>query len=126
MSTIILTIVCAFLGSSALFGFITFMIKRSDDKKGELKEIKESVQTTNDRLDDLDGKLLKAERDSVRTQLLILMAYYKDDVNEIMKCAEHYFKTLVGDWYLTSLFKLYLKEKDIPEPEWLMQSEEDQ
>lgn len=124
MSTIIVTIVCAFLGSSALFGFITFMIKRNDDKKGELKEIKECLQTTNDRLDDFDDKLLKAEKDSVRTQLLILMAYYRDDVNEIMKCAEHYFRELDGDWYLTSLFKIYLSDMDMPEPEWLKQVED--
>lgn len=46
-----LQILLAFLGSSAVFTFITFLINRHDSKKANLNEIKKSINTLNDKFD---------------------------------------------------------------------------
>ena len=96
-------IILACLGSSGLFAFLTFLIQRKDNK--------------------LDKRLDKMERDSVRTQILILMNHYPDNVQEIMKISQYYFETLNGDWYMTSLFNQWLEKNQIAEPEWFTKGE---
>lgn len=146
MSPIIITIICAFLGSAGLFSFITFLVQRHDNKKdiiGEMREeherdIKklheervaadetlrlerdELIKETHEILSEIREQTLRNERDNVRMQLLLLMADYPDDVSELMHCAEHYFKELEGNWYATPLFVKYLREKGIAAPEWLL------
>lgn len=94
------TILVAILGSNALFAFLQFMIGRNDTKKN------------------IKGKLVILEKDVLRTQLLLLILLKGEEQQEILTIAEHYFKDLHGDWYMTSIFNKWLKEKDIAEPEW--------
>ena len=94
------TILVAILGSNALFAFLQFMIGRHDTKKN------------------IKGKLVILEKDVLRTQLLLLILLKGEEQQEILTIAEHYFKDLHGDWYMTSIFNKWLKEKDIAEPEW--------
>lgn len=94
------TIVLAVIGSNALFAFLQFMIGRHDTKKN------------------IKGKLTVLERDVLRTQLLLLILLKSEEKQEILTIAEHYFKDLHGDWYMTSIFNKWLKEKTLAEPEW--------
>lgn len=97
-------VVLAVLGSSALFTFIQFLISRHDAKHGELKK--------------LEKKIDKSERDSCRTQLLVLMSQYPDQTEEILLVAQHYFIDLGANWYMTSIFKSFCKKQGIELPEW--------
>lgn len=90
--------------TGGLIGLIQFLITRHDKKKDDKEEIKK--------------KLDKNERDNIRLQLLFLITHFPDGVQEIMKCAEHYFRVLKGDWYMTSIFNKYLVSNDIAKPEW--------
>ena len=101
---IVIAIVCAVLGSSGLFSLIQFLFSRQDKKRNDIKEIK-------------DG-LVVAEKDSCRTQMLVLMKLYPSETTEIMKIAKHYFVELEGDWYLTSIFHSWLKEQNLDDPTW--------
>ena len=94
------TIVLAVLGSNALFAFLQFVISRYDTKMN------------------IKGKLNLLEKDVLRTQLLLLILLKGEEQQEILTIAEHYFKDLHGNWYMTSIFNKYLKEKDLAEPEW--------
>ena len=58
----------------------------------------------NDKLDKIIEKVDTAEKDAVRSQLLILMSDYQGNESEILKVAQHYFQDLNGDWYMTGLF----------------------
>lgn len=98
------SIVCIALGSSALFGFIQFLITRRDKKKDDSKVVIE--------------KLNKLEKDICRTQLLELITDYGDNVSEIMKIARHYFEDLNGNWYLSSLFEEWLQKHKMSIPNW--------
>lgn len=97
-------IILAVIGSEALWGFLKFLITRKDRKEDKLVKIEE--------------KLDRLERDSCRTQILMLMSDYPSNIEEIMKISEHYFKDLSGDWYLTSLFKKWLSAKHLGKPDW--------
>ena len=93
------------LGSTGCFAFVQFLIQRHDTRKGQLAKI----------LKQLD----KNERDSIRTQMLLLMSDYPQDRAELFRLAEHYFKDLKGNWYMTTLFKSYLKANKMETPEWV-------
>ena len=95
-----MTITLAVLGSNALFAFIQFLISRHDTKKN------------------IKGKLNTLEKDGLRTQLLLLILMKPEEQTEILRLAEHYFKVLKGNWYMTSIFKNWLKENNVGEPDW--------
>ena len=98
MSSTIVTIIGAVLASNALFGFIQFIITRRDNG--------------------IKKAMIRLERDVLRTQLLVMVVLKPDESQEILTLAEHYFKDLKGDWYMTSIFYKWLLESDIAEPEW--------
>lgn len=97
-------VIVAALSSTALFGFIQFLIARHDKKKGTLAK--------------LEAGMTEARKDSLRTQLLLLIADYPEDKSEIMRLAEHYFKDLKGNFYLSSIFTEWLKKYNITVPGW--------
>lgn len=102
---IILDIVSIAFGGSSLVTLIIFLINRHDMKKSEIEKI--------------NKQLLKLEKDSIRTQLLILMENYTDaDEQELLTCAEHYFIVLKGNWYMTAKFNRFLQKNNIAVPEW--------
>ena len=100
MSDTTSTIVLAVIGSNALFAFLQFLIGRHDTKKN------------------IKGKLIVLEKDVLRTQLLLLILLKGEEKQEILTIAEHYFRDLHGDWYMTSIFNKWLKEKTLAEPDW--------
>ena len=102
---ILITLIVAVLSSTSLVSLITFLIARRDDRKNRIEKIYKQLE--------------KLEKDSVRTQLLMLMTAYSDDKNELMRVAEHYFHDLDGNWYMTTLFLKYIEEKGIARPGWL-------
>ena len=103
MDNIVAIIIAAF-GSAGLFGFIQFLIKRRDERKYNLGKI----------IKDLDS----IRRDGVRTQLLLLMADYPSNQEEILRLGELYFNQLNGNFYMASLFARWLKDNEIEIPGW--------
>jgi len=104
-----MNILLGILGGGNLILFIKFLIERHDRKKDK-EEAKEK--------ENVNSKLLVLEKDGLRTQLLLLILIRPDEQTEILRIAEHYFKVLKGDWYMTSIFNNWLKLNKIAEPEW--------
>lgn len=104
-------IIMTALTSGAVLGFVQYLIQRHDARKGTAKQIL-------DKLAEHDRKFDKSERDSLRTQLLVLMTDYPDEQHEIFTVAQHYFTDLHGNWYMTTLFRAYLKEHGLESPVW--------
>ena len=102
------TIILAVLGSTALSSLIQFLIKRYDDKKNANFNVKE--------------KLTNLEKDTLRTQMLLLILMKPEEKKEILTIGEHYFskppKGLDGNWYMTSIFNKWLEETGTAEPDW--------
>ena len=93
------------LGGGNLILFIKFLIERHDRKQEQKSE-------------KIQEKLTILEKDGLRTQLLVLILWKPKETTEILRIAEHYFKVLHGNWYMTSIFNNWLKDHDIAEPEW--------
>ena len=106
MTENILTIV--FGGGNVLL-ILKFLIERYD-RKVEKKEANEQEA--------IKSTLKKLEKDVLRTQLLLLILLRPEEMQEILTIAEHYFKDLQGNWYLTSIFNKWLTEYKIAEPDW--------
>jgi len=118
----LVTIICALIGSNALFTFITFMITRRDKKRDALKAIDDRLknveETMNCRFESIEKRQKIAEIDQCRTQLLTLMSDYSKDKSEILRLAEHYFVHLKGNWYMTDIFMSWMNSHDVKVPDW--------
>lgn len=83
-----------------------------DDEKDKRIEALEALAKSQQK------SLDRAERDNCRIQMLIMMMHYQQETEQIMKLAEHYFRDLAGDWYMTGLFNKWLVDNKIGKPEW--------
>lgn len=95
-----LQIIIAIISSTTVAALVQFFVTRHDNKKN------------------ITWQLKKLERDVLRTQMLFLILMRPGEVQEILTIAEHYFKDLHGDWYMTSIFNKWVEEQGIAEPEW--------
>ena len=102
-------ILIAVLGGGNLILFIKFLIERHDKKIEKEEEGKK---------EDIKKTLTKLEKDGLRTQLLLLILIKPGEQTEILRIAEHYFKVLKGNWYMTSIFNNWLKAENVASPEW--------
>lgn len=100
MNEMTTTIIVAVLASNGFFALLQFLIGRHDSKRN------------------IKGKLDRLEKDGLRTQLLLLLLMMPDEKKEILTIAEHYFKDLKGNWYMTSLFDKWLGKTKQGKPEW--------
>lgn len=98
------TILVSCLGTGGIIGFIEFLIQRHDSRNGLLRKIVEEQK--------------KQEKDSIRTQLLLMMSDYPHEHQEILMLGHRYFHDLHSNWYLTTLFENYLRSEGIPIPHW--------
>lgn len=104
-------VVISVLGSGAFATLVTAVINAINNRKSKLKAIEGQLKS-------IDEKLVKSEKDALRTQLLILLSDYPEETQEIMTIAQHYFGDLKGDWYATSLFNKWITDNEIAEPSW--------
>lgn len=112
------TIIVAILGSGALSALISGIFNMINNSKSRRREVSDQLAIMNARLDKIEKNQATSEKDELRTQLLMMLADYPDEVSEIMKLAEHYFADLDGNWYLSSLFEKWLQANSIVTPKW--------
>ena len=101
--TILIAVISAFT-SGGVLSFAQFLISRHDDKEG------------------IKSTLKKLEKDGLRTQLLLMILLRPEEKKEILTLGERYFskppKGLDGNWYMTDMFKKWLKQGSHSNPEW--------
>lgn len=116
------TIICAVLGCTAFWQLIDHIIEARRKKKFDIdravQDIQKDIAVIHDNQEQMKHSLAKTEKDSVRTQLLVLMSDYPDNVTEIMGVAQHYFDDIGGNWYMTSMFNRWLEKEQIGKPDW--------
>ena len=109
-------LVLGIIGALCGNGLIQYLLTRKDQLKKD--SIESKLQPIESKLDKLLVETRKTEKDNLRTQLLVMMNMMPNNQEEIMTCAERYFKQLEGDWFYSSLFAKYLKENNIEPPIW--------
>lgn len=106
------TIVIAIIGSGALSTIISAIITALANRKNRLKKIE-------DKLTKIEENQRTAEKDTLRTQLLLMIADYPNERSEILKLAQHYFKDLDGNWTATAIFNRWITEHcEGVSPDW--------
>lgn len=91
---------------------------KSDKKEDKNDEREKRIEALESLIKLQQASLERAERDNCRIQMLIMMMHYQNEIEKIMKLAEHYFADLHGDWYMTGLFNNWMIENNIGKPEW--------
>ena len=66
-----------------------------------------------DRMTVMETSMAEIRRDTVRTQLLLLINDYPDNKHRILTVAKAYFHDLEGDWYVSGLFAEWAAEHDV-------------
>ena len=105
------TIVIAIIGSGALSTLISSVFTAFANRKSRLAKIE-------GKLDEIEKNQKTAEKDSMRSQLLMMIADYPEENTEILKLAEHYFSDLHGNWTATAIFNKWLERCKVAKPEW--------
>lgn len=111
-------IAIAILGSSALTALVTGIFGLINNSMAAERDAKQKKIERTEGLETLTRKLNKLEKDSVRTQLLLLMSDYSGNQQEILEVAQHYFADCKGNWYMTSMFSRWLTDNNVGQPEW--------
>lgn len=104
-------VIISVLGSGAFATLVTALINAFSGRKTKLKQMGEQ-------LNKIEEQLVTAEKDALRTQLLIMISDYPSETQEILTIAQHYFGDLKGDWYATSLFNKWIRDWGVAEPTW--------
>lgn len=105
------TIVIAIIGSGALSTLISAVVQAIANRKSRLTKIEQ-------KLDEIENNQRAAEKDVLRTQLILMIADYPDEKTDILRLAEYYFSKLEGNWVAGAIFSKWLIQHDIPRPEW--------
>lgn len=115
-------IILAAIGSTGLWQFLRFLVLNHKKKKFDMdqavQDMQKELSILHGNQEEMKESLAKNERDSVRTQLMLLMSDYPDNTSEIMAVAQHYFDDIGGNWYMTSMFNQWLESRDIGKPDW--------
>lgn len=104
-------IILAVIGCGVLNVIATAVINAIANRKSRLKNVE-------DKLDQIDHRLDKTEKDALRTQLLLMISDYPTNTEGIMQLGERYFGGLHGNWYATSIFNQWLEQTGTAKPEW--------
>lgn len=111
-------LVFAILGGSGLILLIVGLMMDRNAKRqiahdklqdAEVDEVKKS-------LEEIKASLLHIRKDSVRIQFNQMLWHDRDNVETGLKLAYTYFVELKGDWYMTSKFLEWAKEKGVEVP----------
>lgn len=117
-----ITIIVAICGCTAFWQLIDHILearrKAKFDVDQAVQDIQKDLVVLRDNQEQMKHSLSKTEKDSVRTQLLVLMSDYPDNVTEIMGVAQHYFDDIGGNWYMTTMFNRWLESRQIGKPDW--------
>ena len=106
------TLFIAIISSDVLATVVLAIITAVGNRKNRLKTIEE-------KLDVIEKNQQTAEKDALRTQLIMMIADYPEEKTDILKLGQHYFKDLDGNWTATALFNRWLETHcDGVKPEW--------
>ena len=100
------TLIAAAITGGGLYGFLQFLIKRKDDKNGQLYNIQKDIGRLVERADESD-------LNDSRIQLMMLIWHNPKDHRAILKEAEHYFCDLGGNSWIIHKFEEWAEAQNV-------------
>lgn len=114
-----------YIGGAAVTGLVTIIVlllnrlfAKRDRREDGQNEIENRLSKLESSYTTLQQAVNRVMGDTCRIQMLLMLTNYPKEVNQIMKIAEHYFRVMGGDWYMTGLFNCWLEEQNVGHPEW--------
>lgn len=112
------TIVIAILSSGVLSALITGLFQIWQTKKSKKDGLESKVCDIAQKQTEITDRLKTAEKDALRTQLMVLIKDFPDERTDIIRLAETYFDKLGGNWILTDIFARWCDDNDVQLPSW--------
>lgn len=75
--------------------------------------INQVMDTVDERVSAVEHTVEEIHRDTVRTQLLLLIHNTPEDHESIINVAWQYFRGLDGDWYMTTIFQDWANSQEL-------------
>ena len=105
------TIIIAIISSGALSALVSGIFGLVQSRKSRQKEIEEDLKAVKEKLD-------IAEKDALRTQLMVMIKDYPDEKTDILRLGEHYFVKLKGNWVMSNIFREWCDATGTNIPGW--------
>lgn len=122
MDNIIVTLVVAVLSSGALSALINGFFQSRRDKQSKATGLESKVDALTKKQTEINDRLILAEKDALRTQLMVLIKDYPDEKTDILRLGETYFSKLGGNWILTDIFAKWCKDSGTQLPPWFKEN----
>ena len=105
------TIIIAIISSGALSALVSGIFGLIQARKNRQKEIEEELKEVKEKLD-------IAEKDALRTQLMVMIKDFPNEKTDILRLAEYYFSNLDGNWVMSNIFREWCKASETMLPTW--------
>lgn len=112
------TIIIAIISSGALSALITGLFQYLQTKRSKKDGLESKVDALAKSQNQINDRLILAEKDALRTQLMVLIKDFPDERTDILRLGQTYFDTLGGNWILTDIFARWCAENDVQIPSW--------
>ena len=112
------TIIIAILSSGALSALITGLFQYIQTKKSKKDGLESKVGEIAKQQNEIVERLNTAEKDALRTQLMVLIKDFPDERTDILRLGETYFNKLGGNWILTDIFARWCDANGVQIPSW--------
>lgn len=122
MDNSIVTIIVAILSSGALSALINAIAQGRRDKQSKATGLESKVDALAKKQTEINDRLILAEKDALRTQLMVLIKDYPDAKTDILRLGETYFSKLGGNWILTDIFAKWCEESGTQLPPWFKEN----
>lgn len=109
-------IIIAVIGCGVLNVIVTAIIGAINNRKGRLTALEK-------KMDKVCEETRKAEKDALRTQLLLMISDFPTNTEGILTLGQRYFGELHGNWFATSIFNTWLEQSGTARPEWFKKEE---
>lgn len=115
------TIIVAIISSGLLSVIITEVFGIVKAKRSKKSGVEAKLSALADEQKEIRDLVKQQEKDSLRTELKLMISDFPEEETDILRLAEHYFVKLDGNWTMSNIFTRWCKDRNIELPPWVKQ-----
>lgn len=109
-------IAIAIISSGLLSVIITEVFGLIKAKKSKKDGVEAKLAVLAEEQKQIRAAINQQEKDSLRTELKLMIADFPDETSDILRLAEYYFTTLDGNWTMSNIFTRWCRDRNIVPP----------
>lgn len=114
-------IIIAIISSGLLSVIITECFGILKAKRSKKDGVESKLSALIEEQKDIRTLIKQQEKDSLRTELKLMISDFPEEESDILRLAEHYFVKLGGNWTMANIFSRWCKKRGIDLPPWVKQ-----